>query len=146
MAERVALGPEHAGEVLGLYREYGWWTDRARGDVRDALANTPVAVGLRDGGDLVAAARVLTDGVYYAKVYDVIVAAGRRGEGLGRELMGAVVDHPALADMNLELSCREGLIPFYEACGFEEHGLTVEAADGEEALVTMAYWRERPDD
>ncbi|MFC7155969.1 hypothetical protein ACFQPA_10930 [Halomarina halobia] len=58
--------------------------------------------------DLVAAARVLTDYAYYATVCDV-VAADRRGEGIGETLMRAVVDHPDLRSVvGLSLSCRRG--------------------------------------
>jgi len=68
-----------------------------------------------DDGDLVAAARILTDYTYYAMVFDVIVHAERRGEGL---------------------------IPFYEACGFEPQG-GIDHPDGEpEKLRFLAYRRE----
>lgn len=80
MVEVVELGPEHAGEALAQYREYEWWDDRESDDLREALARS-LAVGLRTEGDaqLIAMARVITDYTYYAKVYDVIVAADRRG-------------------------------------------------------------------
>ncbi len=103
--EAVELGPADAPELAGLYEEYGWWADRDVGEVREALANTMVALGVRADGDLVAAARVVGDGVYYAKCYDVVVAEDRRGEGIGAELLAAAVSHPdlvgrvALADL-----------------------------------------------
>ena len=116
--------------------------DRERADVEKTLSNTPLAVGLRDGNEPVAAARVLTDFVYYAKIYDVIVAKSRRGEGFGERLMNAVIEHPDLISTNLTLNCREGLVPFYEWCGFEEHDVTTEIAGSEEGFVRMTYWRE----
>jgi predicted GNAT family N-acyltransferase len=138
--EVVDLGHEDAGEYLRLYREYEWWADREHADVEHALAHTPLAVGLRENDELVAAARVLTDFVYYAKVYDVIVAEARRGDGLGKRLMRGIVDRPRLSEVDvIELRCREGLIPFYEACGFAEHDPTIEVDDREEALVKMNY-------
>lgn len=79
-------------------------------------------------------------------MYDVIVATDRRGAGVGRELMAAVVGHSDLVDLNLELTCREGLVPFYADCGFEEYDVTVDVGSGEEPLVTMMYWRQRPDE
>ena len=94
-----------------------------------------------DDGDLVAAARILTDYTYYAMVFDVIVHAERRGEGLGEELMAAVVTHPPLSGLDLSLLAREGLIPFYEACGFEPQG-GIDHPDGEpEKLRFLAYRR-----
>ena len=88
-----------------------------------------------------AAARVLTDFAYYATVYDVIVAADRRGEGFGAVLVEAVVDHPDLrATPGLSLLCREGLVPFYESVGFEPFDPEMEIPEGgTEELVRMTY-------
>lgn len=88
-------------------------------------------MGLRDDGDLVAVARVISDGVYYAKVYDVVVATSRRGENVGTRLMEAVVNHPHLDDVFLSLTCRTGLVEFYERAGFEPYPSPVDRPDGE---------------
>ncbi|MCL9812425.1 hypothetical protein [Natranaeroarchaeum aerophilus] len=65
------LAPGDAWELVALYEEYDWWEDRSVEDVRRALAETEVAVGIEADGDLVATARVLTDYTYYANVFDV---------------------------------------------------------------------------
>ena len=121
-AIEYALGPDDVPELRALYETYDWWADREEDEIRRALAGTDEAVGLRDedAGELVASARVLTDYAYYAMVFDVIVRADRRGEGLGRELMAAIAAHPALSDATLTLLAREGLVDFYESCGFAE--------------------------
>jgi predicted GNAT family N-acyltransferase len=102
-----------------------------------------VAVGVEADGELVAAARVLTDYTYYAKVYDVIVAADSRGEGHGERLLEAVVDHPDLQAVDgLALSCRAGLVRFYESVGFERFDPEMEVPEGgTEELVRMTYER-----
>lgn len=81
--------------------------------------------GLRADRELVAAARVLTDFVYYARIYDVIDAAEYRCEGVGAELLEAVVEHSELSAENPVLLYREGLVPFYESGGFEPYPETV---------------------
>jgi predicted GNAT family N-acyltransferase len=136
------LSSDHAEELSGLYHDHPGWADREVAAVRRALEHTSLAIGLRDGNRLVAAARLLTDFVYYAKVYDVIVAADRRGEGLGRRLMAEIAAQPALSEMaydHLELVCREGLVPFYESCGFERFDATVEVDGRKEEYVKMNY-------
>jgi len=151
------LSPDDAPELTALYEEYEWWADREVEDVREALAGTEVAVGVEseaetapkasgdepraEDGDLVAAARVLTDYRYYATVYDVVVAADRRGEGLGGTVMAAVTDHPDLQDLpGLSLLCRDGLVEFYESVGFERFGPEFEVPEGgTEELVRMTY-------
>jgi predicted GNAT family N-acyltransferase len=72
---------------------------------------------------------------------NVIVAADRRGDGLGETLMAAVVDHPDLQSApGLSLLCREGLVPFYELLGFEPFGPEFEVPEGgTEELVRMTY-------
>jgi predicted GNAT family N-acyltransferase len=135
------LTPADAASLTALYVEYEWWDDRTAEDVRTALEATPVAVGVEADGELVAAARVLTDHVYYAAVYDVIVAADRRGEGFGKTLLEAVVSHPDLQRTpGLSLLCRQGLVSYYESVGFEMYDSEVEVPeDGTESLVRMTY-------
>lgn len=112
------------------------------------IEHTDLLVGLRDTetAHLVAAGRVLTDFVYYAKIYDVIVAEDHRGNGHGRKLMGSIVEHPALDSVsNMTLDCREGLISFYENCGFERHEMEAvlsEEPERQEDLIPMVYRRE----
>jgi predicted GNAT family N-acyltransferase len=133
-----------ADELCALYREYDWWADRDAENVRRALRNTDETVLLRDeDGDPVASARVMTDYVYYAMVYDVIVAEAHRGDGLGAELMAAVRDHPRLQDVAPSLLAREGLVPFYENCGFEVMDEAIEHPDGDpEPLSWMLHRRD----
>lgn len=132
--QTVELDPTDAAELHALFAEYGWWDDRTIDGVEAALEATPLALGIRADRELVAAARILTDYVYYARVYDVIVAAERRGDGVGTALLEAVVTHPELAAVNPVLLCREGLVPFYESVGFEPYPETVAhpAGDDEE--------------
>jgi GNAT superfamily N-acetyltransferase len=142
------LDPERReGDLLALYRTYDWRADRTEEDLRQALRHTDELVALcePDAGVIIAAARVLIDYVYYAMVYDVVVGERHRGEGLGRRLIEAVVDHPDLTETRgLSLLCREGLVPFYESCGFEISDETVTHPDGApEPLRWMRYQRER---
>jgi predicted N-acetyltransferase YhbS len=137
------LTPADAPAVTDLYADCGWWADRTQSTVRSALAETDVAVGVVDGDAPVATARVLTDYTYYANVFDVIVAADRRGEGIGERLLRAVVDHPALRSVDgLSLLCREGLLPYYESVGFERFDPETEVPEGgTERIVRTVHER-----
>jgi len=142
----VNYDPEGATEgLLALYSTYEWWADRTTEGVRRALDHTDALVTLRDRetGTVAAAARVLTDDTYYAMVYDVIVVEGRRDEGLGRQLLEAIIDHPELAEIGgISLLSREGLIPFYESCGFAVADDAVAHPDGSpEPLRWLRYRR-----
>lgn len=138
--EVVELGPDDARELRTLLDDHEWWAGREVSDVRAAIRGTDVTLGVRAEGDLVAAARIVTDGVFYGTVYDVVVAAERRGEGFGRTIMEAVVDHEVAADLEvLGLRCRDGLVPFYERFGFAIHDPTIEVDGREESFVKMNY-------
>ena len=143
------FGPEHVDEFCDLYDQYPWWEDRTSEDVQTMIEHTDLLVGLRETetAHLVAAGRVLTDFVYYAKIYDVIVAERHRGNGLGRNLVESIIGHSTLNSIpNITLDCREGLIPFYKNCGFERHemevGLHEKPGELQEDLVSMVYYRE----
>jgi len=136
-----SLPEDRLEELVALYRDYDWWADRDPDRIRSAVAETDLLVALHDPDvdRLVASARVLTDYTYYGTVYDVVVAADRRGEGLGGRLMDAVRDHPDLDALpSLTLLCREGLVDFYESVGFERADGRVDHPDGDpEPLVRM---------
>ena len=109
-------------ELCGLYQREFWSKGRTVDGVRRMLENTDVVVAFTDGpdGELVAFARVLTDEVYRAMIYDVIVDASHRGHGLGKLLMDAVVSHPQVRSVHhVELYCRAEMGDFYERWGFE---------------------------
>lgn len=127
--EVVELRPADAAALTALYGDHEWWADRTEDAVRQALRGTDLALGVRDSGRLVAGARVVTDGAFYGTVYDVVVATDRRREGIGRRLLDRLVDLDSVAGVEvLDLRCREGLVPFYRAVGFEVHDPAIEVA------------------
>jgi len=121
--DRVEGG--HLDDLMALYA-VSWWTDtRTRDDVVTMLETTPVQVVLRDRqtGRLIGFTRVLTNYVYKALIFDVIVDPARRGEQLGRHLMNLALGHPRLAGVkSFELYCRAEMVPFYRQWGFETGG------------------------
>ncbi|AGN00519.1 hypothetical protein L593_02840 [Salinarchaeum sp. Harcht-Bsk1] len=135
------LRPDDAVALTCLYEDYEWWADREVEGVRSALEDTDVAIGVTVDGRLAAAARVVTDFTYYAMVYDVIVAADRRGEGHGDRLLEAIVEHADLQELpRLALLCRRGLVPYYESVGFELFDPEIDVPEGgTEELVRMTY-------
>lgn len=115
------LPETHVEDLLALYRETWWSTDRQPEDVRRMLEATDEVVAVRADGNLVAFARVLTDYTYKALVFDVIVAESHRGRGLGRRLLEELCSRPALADVeHVELYCEPDLADFYEQFDFAD--------------------------
>jgi len=117
------LSSSQIDELLELFRHTYWANDRKRSDVVRMLANTDLVFGLYDeeAGRLCAFARVLSDGVYRAVLFDVVVHPKYQGKGLARELMEAIVSHPSLAKVEkLILYCRPEVVELYKKWGFTE--------------------------
>lgn len=115
------LNDKQVEELWALYQREWWTESRRREDVRRMLAGTGMVIALEDSetGELVAFSRVLTDGVYRAHLFDVIVKESHRGRGLGQAVIDAVLEHPVLSRVEkIILSCRTELVPFYERWGF----------------------------
>jgi predicted GNAT family N-acyltransferase len=115
------IGGDRVHQLMELYK-HEWWTSTRTVDQTHAILNgSDVAIGMCDEADdrLVAFARVLTDHTARAFIFDVIVAADRRGCGLGRRIVDEVLSHPAVKNVELvELYCRPELVRFYERMGF----------------------------
>lgn len=107
-------------QLMALYSNEFWCNQRKRPDVAKMLAHSDIVIGAVDGeGNLVGFARVLTDYVYKATIYDVIVHPDWRGKQLGRLLMDSIISHPELNDVqHLDLYCLPEMHKFYERGGF----------------------------
>lgn len=135
METEVVYEIKNLEELQELYQMYGWWEDRELDDIRRAVDHTDEVVSIREveSGRLLASGRVLTDYVYSGKILDVIVDESHRGEGLGKQVIEAIKEHPKLQAVEvLTLNCRAGLVPFYENCGFRVHDMTTKRPDGTE--------------
>ncbi|MGJ5673200.1 MAG: GNAT family N-acetyltransferase [Nostochopsis sp.] len=107
-------------DLLDLYKNEFWSHKRTRDQVEIMLTASDIVIGLVDECDrLVAFTRVLTDFIYRATIYDVIVKPSHRNMGLGAKLMELVINHPKLGSVEvLSLYCLPKMINFYERWGF----------------------------
>lgn len=73
--------------------------------------------GLYCGNELCGFARVVTDHAVFSWLCDVVVCEDHRGKGLGKWLVGCVLEHPAVQGTRMFLATRDahGL---YEKYGF----------------------------
>jgi GNAT superfamily N-acetyltransferase len=111
-------------QLVALFQEEWWTKGRSKADVVTALSSGgPVFAFIDpDRDELVAFARSMTDGVYKAMIFDIIVKSTWRNTGLGGLLMETVVNDPALIDVkHRELYCLAEMVPFYEKWGFTDH-------------------------
>ncbi|MBI3803729.1 MAG: GNAT family N-acetyltransferase [Nitrospirae bacterium] len=112
-------------EVLALYRYANWSKDRTLEETRQVLAQSSGVFSLWEGPRLVAFARVLTDFLFRAAIYDVIVHPDVQRKGVGRALIYKVLTHPSLKKVPVFHLLTSDKRPFYEKLGFvtsEERG------------------------
>ncbi|MEK7726973.1 MAG: GNAT family N-acetyltransferase [candidate division KSB1 bacterium] len=117
------LSEEQVAQLMTLYRNEWWTKDRTLEDVRRMLAHTDFIFAFceKESQRLAAFTRVLSDRVYKALLFDVIVAPEHREQKLGRALMQAVLNHPELKNVrHFELYCLPELESFYEKWGFSK--------------------------
>jgi len=99
-----------------------WWChSRSLADVRAVIAGSDLSVAaLDEEGRVNAFARVLTDGIFKAVLFDVIVRPDSRDTGLGKRLVDHVLLHPAVAHVAaVELYCPDRISGFYTSMGFD---------------------------
>ncbi len=113
-SEKKSLQPE---QLLTLFQQAPWAKGRTLTDAREMLRHTDVALCAWDGDHLVGFGRVLTDFVYRATIWDVIVDEAYQKQGIGAEIVQRILHHPRLKKVELFWLCtrRPG---FYEKLGF----------------------------
>jgi GNAT superfamily N-acetyltransferase len=112
-----------ASQLLRLFHQAPWAKDRMLDDAKDMLRHTDVALCAWDGDQLVGFGRVLTDFVYRATIWDVIVDKAYQKQGIGTEIVQRILNHPRLKKVELFWLCTR--MPwFYEKLGFSSKGQT----------------------
>jgi predicted GNAT family N-acyltransferase len=122
MAYRIVsqLTENQISELLDLYKNEFWSNKRTLQDVVQMLAASDIIIGLVDDNEkLIGFTRLLTDFVYRAIIFDVIIKPTHRNMKLSSKLMDAVVNHPQLKSIDwIALCCLPEMIPYYERWGF----------------------------
>jgi N-acetylglutamate synthase-like GNAT family acetyltransferase len=112
------------GQLLELQRNAPWCRHRSLQQLVKAIHNSQLLLTAWEENRLVACARVLTDYVYRAVVFDVIVHPDYQGKGLGRQLMEQVVNHPSLKEVEYYFLYTADKQGFYRRLGWQEYSGT----------------------
>lgn len=114
------LEPHQIIQLRDLYKATWWTENRSLDAITHMLANSQEIFALLDShGDLYGFSRVLTDYVYKAFIFDVIVAASYQDSGWGSYLMDTILNEPNLAQvLHFELYCKPEMAPYYKRWGF----------------------------
>ena len=113
-SEKRNLDP---AKLVRLYQQAPWAKGRTLEDARKMLRHTNVAVTAWDGNLLIGFGRVLTDFVYRATIWDVIVDKTYQRRGVGVNVVQRILTHPRLKKVELFWLCTR-MPGFYEKLGF----------------------------
>jgi ribosomal protein S18 acetylase RimI-like enzyme len=106
-----------AAQLIHLYRQAPWAKHRVLEQAQAMLAKTDVVISAWDGTRLVGFGRVLTDYVFRASIWDVIVDRDYQKRKIGTEIVRRILDHPTLQQVELFWLCTR-MPGFYERLGF----------------------------
>ena len=110
--------------LLPLFEQADWAQGRSYEDTKYMLAHSDLALSAWDGHLLVGFGRVLTDFVYRASIWDVIVDRGYQGQDIGREILQRILHHPSLSRVELFWLCTRNKQAFYATMGFSDQEQT----------------------
>ncbi|WP_013324203.1 GNAT family N-acetyltransferase [Gloeothece verrucosa] len=115
------LSEKQIQELCQLFQSTWWAKGRKLPDVQRMLNHSDLIVALchHSSRQLLGFSRILTDYVYRAILFDVVIRDNYRQQGLGKILMEAIINHPDLQEIEgLILFCQPEVIPFYQKWGF----------------------------
>lgn len=99
-----------------------WAADRTPEAIERSVHGS-LCFGLHRGGAQVGFARVVTDRATVGYLCDIIIAEAHRGAGLGKWMLGCILDHPDLRGCRIDLFTRDAQ-EFYRGFGFGPHRFT----------------------
>ncbi|MCP9850227.1 GNAT family N-acetyltransferase [Cyanobium sp. Morenito 9A2] len=122
------------GALQALLDQHSFWaSSRSRGELARMLGRSQATVSAWHGSTLVGFGRATSDGVFRAVLWDVVVAREQQGEGLGRGIVEALLDSPAVARAERVYLMTTNSAGFYSRLGFSpDHGqeLLMRAREG----------------
>jgi hypothetical protein len=124
-------------QLLALYSETDWACDRSLEDTKLMLAHTDVAISAWDGPRLVGFGRVLTDYVFRASIWDVIVERTYQDQDIGKGIIHRILTHPDLERVELFWLCTRRYQVFYASLGFSDKEQTGMVWDRRKHLPPM---------
>jgi len=86
------------------------------------LRHSTLIVAMEDEAkELIGFSRILSDRIFKAEIYDIIVHPDYRDQGIGKRLIQTILSHPDLAQVQqFNLQCKAEMLPYYQQFGFTD--------------------------
>ena len=113
---------EQINQLLEMYRNEWWSKERKVEDVILMLKNSNIIALIdKNNNEIIGFARFLSDCIYRATIYDVMISKNYRTLGYGRILLETLLRHKYLNNIErVELCCQNQNVLFYEKFGFKK--------------------------
>lgn len=105
---------------LLLNKNTFWARQRSLKELKKMLRGSQAVVSLWEEGVLVGFGRASSDGIYRAVLWDVVIDEGHQGQGNGKLLLEALLEHRALAGVERVYLMTTNQAGFYKQLGFEQ--------------------------
>ena len=96
-----------------------YWAQGISREVVDRSIDNSLSFGIYINGVQAGFMRAITDGSTFAWLADVFIVEEKRGQGLGKLLVGLALEHPALAGLRLVLLGTRDAHRLYSQFGFD---------------------------
>jgi ribosomal protein S18 acetylase RimI-like enzyme len=107
------------GQLQQLLDAHSFWASgRSQRELNRMLAGSQAVVSAWQGSRLVGFGRATSDGVFRAVLWDVVVAGEHQGRGLGRRIVEALLEEPALQGVERIYLMTTNSTGFYQQLGF----------------------------
>jgi GNAT superfamily N-acetyltransferase len=114
------LSPAEIDTAYRWISQESYWAAGVPKEIFERSIANALSFGLRDReGAFRGFARVVTDRATFAYLCDVFVCASVRGQGAGKALMSAIMDHPELQLLRRWMLVTRDAHRLYENYGFE---------------------------
>jgi len=104
--------------VYSMLSKSYWASDRAKETVKKSIENS-LCFGVYLGGEQIGFTRVVTDEAVFSWVCDVIIRSDYRGKGLGKWMVGCVVEHEKIRN-TAQLLATKDAHELYKKFGFQQ--------------------------
>lgn len=101
-----------------------WSKERRLEELAIAIAHSDPVVSVWDGEKMIGFARAISDGIYRATIWDVVIHPEYQGVGLEQKLLQTVLSHPRINRVERVYLMTPYQQHFYRQIGFQSNSST----------------------
>lgn len=134
------LTEQQVHQLHQLYQNEYWSKGRSLEETFRCVQGSSILFAVIEAGNLLAFARVVTDYVFKAFIFDVIVSEQLRTKGVGKQIVESILNHPELKKVkHIELYCLPELFSFYSQFGFTQDLASMQLMRRDRDLLISRY-------